>query len=78
LQRLYLATLGAVAGGRAHVTGTGAVSGHGTVRLPAEIVADLEPHEPTLGRFRDAGGTATLPLTVGGSIASPEIVVRRP
>jgi hypothetical protein len=78
LQRLYLATLGAVAGGRARIAGNGAVSGHGTVRLPAEIVADLEPHEPTLGGFRDTGGTATLPLTVGGSIASPEIVVRRP
>lgn len=78
LQRLYLATHGAIAGGRARVSGKGELRGHGTLRLPAEIVADLEPHEPMLGEFRDAGGTATVPLVVTGQIRTPEVTVGKP
>ncbi len=78
LQRLYLATHGAIAGGRARISGKGELRGHGTLRLPAEIVADLEPNEPMLGRFRDAGGTATVPFLVTGSMSSPEVAVDKP
>jgi hypothetical protein len=77
LQRLYLTTHGAIAGGRAHVAADGALHGHGTLRLPVEVVTDLEPHEPALGSFRDAGGTATLPLSVSGTIADPVVTVSK-
>lgn len=75
LQRLYLTTHGAIAGGRARISGNGELRGHGTLRLPAEIVSDLEPHEPTLGEFRDAGGTATVPFVITGQIRTPEVTV---
>jgi hypothetical protein len=77
LQRLYLTTHGAIAGGRAHVAADGTLRGHGTLRIPADVVADLAPHEPALAEFRDAGGTATLPLSLGGSIGEPTVVVSK-
>jgi hypothetical protein len=78
LQRLYLATHGAIVGGRLELSSKGEVRGHGTLRLPAELVADLEPNEPALGRFHDVGGTATVPFVVTGTIRNPDVSLTKP
>ena len=78
LPRIFLTAHGVVAGGRLRISADRGVSGRGTVRLPAELVADLVPHAPALERFRDASGAATLPFDVTGDLASPSVTLGPP
>jgi len=78
LPRVYLAKGATLLGGRVRVGSDGAVTGHGTLRLPATLVASLAEQAPTLARFRDANGDATLPFGVGGSLDVPTFDLGRP
>jgi hypothetical protein len=77
IERLYATSHGIIVGGRAAIGATGALRGHGTLRVPADLVTVLESHEPALAPFRDAGGTATLPVSLGGTLADPDVMVRK-
>lgn len=78
LPRVFVTRRGIVAGGRGRIGVSGDVSGHGTVRIPADVVAALHAEAPLLGRFGDASGTATLPFTIAGPLAAPALTVGRP
>jgi hypothetical protein len=78
LPRIFVTTGGVIAGGRARVTARGELSGHGTLRVPAEIVAALRPHQPLLASYRDGSGAATLPFGIAGRLDAPEFMLVRP
>lgn len=77
LPRIFVTAGGIVAGGRARIGADQVVSGRGTVRLPAALAADLEPHVPALEPFRDASGAVTLPFGVTGDLAAPSMTLGR-
>jgi hypothetical protein len=77
LPRVFVTGAGVVAGGRARIGADSAVTGRGTVRLPADLAASLEPHAPALERFRDATGAATLAFDVTGDLAAPLVTLDR-
>jgi hypothetical protein len=77
LPRVFVTAGGIVAGGRARIGADHAVTGRGTVRLPADLTASLEPHVQALGPFRDASGAATLPFGVTGDLAAPSVTLGR-
>jgi len=76
--RIFVTDGAAIVGGRARVGADGTLTGHGTARVPAAIVATLEPHDPGLASYRDASGTATVPFTVSGSTDVPHFGLDRP
>jgi hypothetical protein len=76
--RIFVATQDVIAGGGARITAKGEVVGHGTLRLPAEVVAALQPHEPRIEGFRAGDGAATLPFVVGGPLEAPHFTLDRP
>lgn len=78
LPRVFLAKGTTIVGGRMRVGSNGGVTGHGTLRLPATLVAGLADQAPTLARFRDTNGDATLPFAVGGSFDVPSFTLGRP
>jgi len=55
------------------ITPQGDVTGRGTVRLPPEVAAALQPYEPALAELRDAKGGATLRFGVEGPLRSPRL-----
>lgn len=77
LPRVFVTGGGIVAGGRARIGADHAVTGRGTVRLPVDLAASLEPHAPVLEQFRDASGAATLPFRVTGDLAAPSVTLGR-
>lgn len=78
LPRIFVTDGAAIVGGRARVGADGTLTGHGTARVPAAIVATLEPHDPVLASYRDASGSATVPFTVSGSTDVPHFGLDRP
>ncbi len=78
LARVFVSGREIAAGGRARIDADAVVTGHGTVRLPRALVEMLAPHAPALARFRDAGGTATLPFGLAGPLAAPTVTLGRP
>jgi hypothetical protein len=77
LPRVFVSGREIVAGGRARIDADAVVRGHGTVRLPDDLVAALAPQMPAIARFRDASGSATLPFGVAGPLASPTVTLGR-
>jgi len=75
---VVLATGGTIAGARARLDASGAVTGHGTVRLPSDVADGLRSHAPALGSFRDANGATTVPFGVDGSFDAPRFTLGRP
>jgi hypothetical protein len=78
LPRVFVTTRAAIAGGRARVDAHGTVTGHGTLRLPPDLVSGLESAEPGLAVFRDATGAATLAFGVDGTLDAPRFSLGRP
>ena len=78
LPRLFLSNGATIVGGRVRVGADGNVSGHGTIRLPPDVVAGLEANEPRLADFRDPSGAATLPFGVAGSTETPRFTLGPP
>jgi hypothetical protein len=76
--RIFVSRGPLIAGGRARVDARGAVSGYGTLRLPAELTRALQPYEPLLAAFLDGNGAATLPFAVGGSVRALQLTLGRP
>lgn len=76
--RVFVTIQDVIAGGGARVTAKGEVVGHGTLRIPAEVVAALQPHEPQIAIFRARNGGATLPFVIGGSLETPQLTLGRP
>jgi hypothetical protein len=76
--RIFVATQDVIAGGGARITAKGEVVGHGTLRIPAEMVAALQPHEPRIAAFRAGDGAAILPFVVGGPLEAPQFTLDRP
>lgn len=77
LPRVFMTGGGIVAGGRARIGADQGVTGRGTVRLPADLAASLEPHAPVLEAFRDASGAVTLPFGLTGNLAAPSVTLDR-
>jgi hypothetical protein len=76
--RLFLSNGTTIVGGRARVGADGSVSGHGTIRLPPDVVAGLEANDPRLAEFRDPSGAATVPFGVAGSTETPRFTLGHP
>jgi hypothetical protein len=78
LPRVFVAVGGTIAGGRARLDASGDVTGHGTVRLPSDVVAGLSARTPVLAAFRDGSGAATVPFGVAGRLETPRFTLGRP